>query len=88
VGLVVRYAYLWSDEHRKGRAEGSKDRPCAVILVTQEVRGDSIVTLLPITHSAPVHPNLALEIPSATKARLRLDSERSWVVCSEANRFT
>ena len=32
-------------------------------------------------------PEDAVEIPAATKARLGLDSERSWVVVSEVNRF-
>lgn len=85
---MIRYAYLWSDESRRGLEEGVKDRPCAVILVTQEQRGDQIVTVLPITHSEPNDANLALEIPSVTKKRLGLDPERSWVVLSEANQFT
>jgi hypothetical protein len=32
-------------------------------------------------------PELAVEIPAATKRRLGLDDERSWVVLNEANRF-
>jgi hypothetical protein len=46
-----------------------------------------MVTVLPITHSPPDKPALALEIPLGTKARLGLDSERSWVILTEANRF-
>ncbi len=46
-----------------------------------------MVTVLPITHSPPDNPALALEIPSATKTRLGLDSEKSWVILTEANRF-
>ncbi len=46
------------------------------------------MTVLPITHSEPIDASLALEIPASTKARLGLDAERSWVVLSEANRFT
>ena len=30
-GLVIRYSYLWYTEHRTGREEGQKDRPCAII---------------------------------------------------------
>ncbi len=40
-----------------------------------------------VTHSPPGDPALAVEIPHATKRRLGLDDERSWVVLSEANRF-
>ena len=46
-----------------------------------------MVTVLPVTHSPPVNPALAVEIPLATKRRLHLDDARSWVVLTEANRF-
>lgn len=86
-GLVIRYAYLWRDEQQRGQEEGRKDRPCAVILVTTDEDGDRIVTVLPVTHSPPVNPALAVEIPLATKRRLGLDDARSWVILTEANRF-
>ena len=31
-GAVIRYAYLWRDEKRRGLDEGRKDRPAAVLL--------------------------------------------------------
>ncbi len=86
-GLVIRYSYLWQAERQRGQEEGVKDRPCAVILVTRNDEDDEMVTVLPITHSPPDNPAFALEIPSSTKARLGLDSERSWVILTEANRF-
>jgi len=86
-GLVIRYSYLWRAEYLAGREEGVKDRPCAIVLTTQSVSGSDDVTVLPITHSQPNHPALALEIPAVIKRRLGLDGERSWVVFSEANRF-
>ena len=58
-----------------------------MILVTSNDAGDRTVTVLPITHSPPPNPALALEIPAATKQRLGLDDDRSWVLLSEANRF-
>ncbi|WP_247882459.1 hypothetical protein [Azospirillum sp. TSA2s] len=45
------------------------------------------MTVLPITHSPPADLASAVEIPAATKVRLGLDTERSWVVLTEANRF-
>ena len=87
-GLVIRYSYLWLEEHRKGQEEGVKDRPCAVILVTQDAEGEQLVTVLPVTHSTPTNPSLAIEIPAETKRRLGLDDARSWVVLTEANQFT
>ena len=86
-GLVIRYSYLWRSEHLLGREEGVKDRPCAVILTTKQEDGEDIVSVLPITHTPPQGAAFAVEIPVATKARLGLDSERSWVVLTEANRF-
>ncbi len=87
-GLVIRYSYLWASEHARGQEEGVKDRPCAVILATKTEANDQVVTVLPISHTPPAIPLLAVEIPTAVKRRLRLDDERSWVVLSEANRFT
>lgn len=40
-GLVIRYAYLWDREAREGRDEGSKDRPCAIVLVVADEAGDA-----------------------------------------------
>ena len=71
----------------KGQEEVVKDRPCTVILVTRSKSEDEIVTVLPVTHLPPTNPNLAIEIPPATKKRLGLDEDRSWIVLSEANQF-
>jgi len=86
-GLVIRYAYLWEAEARQGREEGTKDRPCAIVLVVLREGEHPIVRVLPVTHTPPTNPEDALEIPTVTKERLGLDSERSWVVLSEANDF-
>jgi hypothetical protein len=86
-GLVIRYSYLWAEEHRRGQEEGVKDRPCAVILSTTNVDGERVVTVLPISHTPPADTKLAVEIPAPVKRRLKLDDERSWVVLTEANRF-
>ena len=86
-GLVVAYAYLWLAEYEQGREEGTKDRPCAIVLTATDDDGDTIVTVVPITHSAPQRPDEAVELPLVTKQRLGLDAQRSWVVVSEINRF-
>lgn len=82
-GLVIRYSYLWQSEHEQGREEGVKDRPCAVILALPGKR----IVVLPVTHSPPPPDQASLEIPEAVKRRLGLDSERSWVMMTEANLF-
>lgn len=86
-GLVIRYSYLWEREAREGREEGVKDRPCAIVLVLLREGDAPIVRVLPVTHSAPADSADALEIPLPTKQRLGLDSDRSWVVLTEANDF-
>lgn len=86
-GLVIRYSYLWANEHDRGQEEGVKDRPCAVLLATRTEEGDLRVIVLPITHVPPRDPAEAVEIPSATKRRLGLDDERSWIVLTEGNAF-
>jgi hypothetical protein len=87
-GQVIHYSYLWSEEYERGRDEGSKDRPCVIVVaVDKDVDGLDIVIVLPITHSPPSLLSEAVEIPNRTKVRLGLDDERSWVVLTEANRF-
>ena len=86
-GLVIRYSYLWKAEYGRGQEEGVKDRPCAIILVSVDDGGDRVVTVLPISHTPPADAALAVELPAATKRRLGLDDERSWVVLTKANRF-
>ncbi len=83
----MRYAYLWHREATRGQEEGSKDRPCAVILSLTTQPGTQDVAVLPITHTPPSDPRDAVEMPGATKRRLGLDDDRSWVVVTEANRF-
>ena len=87
-GQVIGYSYLWHSEYQRGQEEGVKNRPCVVVLVTAEAVGDPVVTVLPVTHTPPSSAVLAVEIPYATKQRLGLDIERSWVALWEANRFT
>lgn len=86
-GLIIRYAYLWADEHEQGRDEGVKDRPCAVLLAARPDDGDTRVIVLPITHAPPRDPDSALEIPTATKRRLGLDDDQSWIALTEGNAF-
>ena len=86
-GLVIRYSYLWQREAQAGQEEGVKDRPCAVVLASTDEDGRSRVYVLPITHSAPADADTAIEVPTIVKNRLGLDSERSWIVVSEANVF-
>jgi hypothetical protein len=86
-GLVIRYAFIWKDEAARGLEDGAKDRPCAVILVTEDDADGPTVTVLPITHTPPTDSSLAVELSHPTKRRLGLDDDRSWIVVTDANRF-
>ncbi len=87
-GLVISYAYLWHHEHQAGHEEGRKDRPTVIVLaVEREGDGATVVTVLPVTHSAPTNPRAAVEIPRAVKRHLGLDDDRSWIVVAEGNEF-
>lgn len=87
-GLVISYAYLWQRDAKQGREEGTKYRPALVVLaVESDDEHGKIVLVAPITHRKPDDPETGVEIPPLTKRRLGLDSERSWVIVSEVNRF-
>ena len=87
VGLVIRHAYLWWNEARKGREEGAKDRPCVIVHLRQNEYQETETFIAPITHTPPAIPEKAIEIPQSTKKRLGLDKEASWVITTEVNRF-
>lgn len=86
-GLVIRYAYLWRSQERRGLEEGRKDRPCVVILAVEDKAGEQLVTVAPITHTPPEKEAYAVELPAQTKQRLGLDEQPSWIVATEVNRF-
>jgi mRNA-degrading endonuclease toxin of MazEF toxin-antitoxin module len=86
-GLVISYAYLWRHEHRRGREEGAKARPCAIVLATATEADDVVVTVAPVTHSPPEDPALAVVLPAKVKRHLGLDDAPSWIMADEVNRF-
>lgn len=86
-GLVVSYSYLWRNEQRAGKIEGLKNRPCAIVLVVNNDGDRQKVTVAPITHTPPTHPDIAIEIPPKVKQHLGLDSERSWIILDDFNEF-
>ncbi|TDX76184.1 hypothetical protein EDE05_11765 [Neorhizobium sp. R1-B] len=88
VGWLFRYSYIWHWQHLEGREEADKDRPVLVLAIVATLEdGTPAVRVSPVTHSPPSDPQDAVEIPAATKRRLGLDDERSWIVLTESNRF-
>lgn len=86
-GLVVCYEFLWSHEHDDGEESGLKKRPCAIILAAETERGQTCVTVAPITHRNPREAIEGVEIPPKVKAHLGLDTARSWIIATELNTF-
>ena len=87
-GSVIRYAYLWADEHRRGHEEARKERPALVLaLSVREDNGGKQVLVLAITHTKPVNARDAVPLPSAVKRHLGLDDDASWITTTEANAF-
>lgn len=46
-----------------------------------------VVTVVPITHTPPRDPTLAVEMTLGLKRLLGLDDEPSWIICDEVNDF-
>lgn len=88
IGMVIRHLYLWRDEKAQGQEEGRKARPCVIVHTRQNEFDETEVLICPITHTQPAESARAIEIPHATKQRLKLDDKRSWIITGEVNRFT
>ncbi|MEC5291915.1 hypothetical protein VSX64_24405 [Aurantimonas sp. C2-6-R+9] len=87
-GLVIRYSFLWSHERDRGAVEGSKDRPCAIVVATPRDENGHIRTIVaPITHRPPDDAGASLEIPPDVCRTLGLDAGRHWLRLDELNRF-
>ena len=87
-GLVIRYGFLWSHESGAGAEEGSKDRPCAIVVAApRQQNGEIAVIVAPITHARPDDPSESFEMPPAVSRALGLDDQRHWLRLDELNRF-
>ena len=83
---MIRYDYLWAREERRGRTEGSKDRPCVVVSAIGPTADQPLrAVICAITHTEPPDPAAAIEIPRDVKKQLGLDADRSWMITDEVN---
>lgn len=88
-GTLLRYAYLWSREFRRGQVEATKDRPTLVLsLAVRLDNGRTRLLVVPVTHTPPAGLSDAIEMPLAVKRSLGLDKARAWIVTTESNTFT
>jgi hypothetical protein len=88
VGLVIRYAFLWSHEKAAGKDEAAKDRPVAIVVAARQEGGEARVIVAPITHERPADPQDSIEITVSGRAALGLDDAAQWLRLDELNRFT
>lgn len=84
---MIRYAYLWQREAERGKIEGQKHRPCAIVLAVERAEGELVVTVAPITRKKPKNPDQAIALTAATRRRLGLGSEPNWIMATEVNSF-
>jgi hypothetical protein len=87
-GLVIALNYVCRREADVGREEARYPRPCAIVIAfKRRPDGPGTIVAVPITHSPPRDGTVAVELPQAIKASLRLDDRPSWIVTDEANIF-
>ena len=87
-GSIIRYAYLWADEHEAGREEGRKDRPALVLALAVSTEAhETQMLVLAVTHTPPRDPLDAIPFPEAEQRRLGLDDIPAWIVTTEGNSF-
>jgi uncharacterized protein YifN (PemK superfamily) len=86
-GRVLHYNFLWSTEAAAGATEGAKARPSVIVMAVTNEEDETIVIVVPITHSSPHSDDTHIEMPAATCRRLGLDDQRSWIVVAEMNKF-
>lgn len=85
-GMVINYGYLWARQAKQGMVDPQKYRP-SLILAVKEQEEKKLVYVAPITHTPPFYPEESLLMPMATKERLGLDGQNSWLMLSEVNKF-
>ncbi len=86
-GLVPSYGYLWKWQDEMGDDTGEKNRPCVIVLATENNDGDTVVMVVPVTSRQPRPDRGSVEIPAKVQAHLGLDGERCWVIIDEVNKF-
>lgn len=86
-GLVIRYDFLWKQDQRAG-IESGKDRPCAIVLTSDErPDGSRDVLLCAITHTPPGKGETAVKVPAAVANHLGLDESPSWIKTDQVNKL-
>ncbi|HMN71775.1 MAG TPA: hypothetical protein PKA55_07885 [Rhodoblastus sp.] len=82
-GSVIRYAYLWAREQRRGEESGRKGRPTCIMLIARGPDGETPL-FFPITSRMPAPDTDAVEIPETEARRVGLRTP-AWVIVDEFN---
>lgn len=86
-GLVLSYGYLWKWQDELGGDTGDKNRPCVIVVAVENIDGDTVVLVVPVTSQQPRPDRATVEILAKVQAHLGLDGVRCWIIVDEANKF-
>lgn len=86
-GEVIIYPYRWAREAADRRSpEGSKERPCGVVVAAVAASGRTHLLLAAISSKPPRSDQEALALPEIERRRAGIDPGRdAWIYVSEAN---
>lgn len=87
-GDVIEYPYRWATEVARGAAiDGSKDRPCCLVIMFTTPEDVQVIYLAAISSKAPHPDQAAIEIPDIERRRAGLTRyPQAWVYVDEVNR--
>ncbi len=88
LGSVIQFDFLWKNEALARQEDGTKDRPCVIVLaVDRQADNQTQVTVCPISHASPAPGQPAVPVPSRVATYIGLDDRQSWIKTNEVNRF-
>lgn len=58
-----------------------------MVVCVEDVDGEKVVTVAPITHTKPDDLEQSIELTPATRRRLGLDTQKNWIMATEVNTF-
>jgi hypothetical protein len=87
-GDVISYPYRWRRELLLGTAiDGSKDRPCCLVLAFTTQDGEDVIYLAAISSKAPHPDRAAITVPDIERRRAGLTRyPEAWIYVDEVNR--
>lgn len=85
-GDIFSYPYLWHWQDGKGETEGRKSRPSCLAIATQNIHGETVLFIVPITSKQPEPDRAGIRVPALEARRAKLDTNTPlWVMVDEVN---